>query len=152
MPIENISEVVLFGLVLLLMILGIVQKAKASKAAKTWQNTSGTVKRSELSISHDTDSDGTSSTTYAANVVYNYQVNELSYKNDALSFGKVSAGRRKAEKKLAQYPVGSRLTVYYDPKDPAKAVLEPVAASFGTYLVIGIILIISGIVSSFLLK
>ena len=64
---QTLSYVFMGGFGLLLIVLAVLQKKKAKKAAESWPTTSGTVEKSELSVSHDTDSDGTSSTTYSAN-------------------------------------------------------------------------------------
>lgn len=143
---QTLSYVFMGGFGLLLIVLAVLQKMKAKKAAESWPTTSGTVEKSELSVSHDTDSDGTSSTTYSAHVVYSYKVGGVNYKNDSIGFGKSSGGRKKAEKKLAEYPAGRSVTVYYDPDNATKAVLEPVATTFGLMLTIGIILIVLGVV------
>lgn len=143
---QTLTLVFMLGLGILFFVLAFVQKSKAKKAAETWPKTDGIVENSELSVSHSHDSDGSSSTTYSAHVNYSYKVNGMSYKNDAIGFGRSSGGKKKAEKKLAQYPQGTPVTVYYDPKDPTKAVIEPVASTFGMYLFVGIMLFVLGIV------
>lgn len=143
---QTLSYVLMGGFGLLLIVLAVLQKNKAKKAAESWPTASGVVEKSELSVRHDTDSDGTSSTTYAAHVVYSYKVDGLSYSNDAIGFGSSSGGRKKAQKKLEEYPAGKSVTVYYDPEKPEKAVLEPVATTFGIMLALGIILIVLGVV------
>lgn len=143
---QTISFILIGGLGLILFILAMLQKNKAKKVAETWPKTSGTVEKSELSIRQDTDSDGSSSTTYAAHVVYSYQVEGKQLNNDKIGFGSVLGGRKKAEMKVEEYPVGKVVAVYYDPKDPTKSVIEPVATSFSILLVAGILLIALAVV------
>jgi hypothetical protein len=148
---QTVSFILMGGLGLVLIILAVLQKNKAKKAAETWPRTNGVVEKSELSVRRDTDSDGSSSTTYAAHVVYRYQVGGMDFSNNAIGFGSSSGGRKKAKKKLLEYPVGKSLVVYYHPDDPSKAVIEPVATSFGVLLAGGILLIISAVVMGILL-
>lgn len=59
-------------------------------------------------------------------VVFEYNVLGKTYKSDDVNFA--ANGRRlKSDAQIlaAQYPVGKNLTVYYDPRDPYFAVLEP---------------------------
>jgi hypothetical protein len=70
---------------------------------------------------------------YAPHVSYVYEVNEARYENDRLGLGHVllSSDLRDAEREAARYAVGSPVTVYYDPANPAVATLDP-RTSLGT--------------------
>ncbi len=139
-----ISIIITIGLGVLLMGIVVTQKLKAKKAAESWSQVAGIVQKSELSIEHSRDSDGDRSTHYYPLVTYSYIVDSLSYTNNAISFGKSSLSKKRSLSKLAEYPQGATVNVYYDPADPTQAVLEPKASSFVTIL-FGIILVITGI-------
>jgi hypothetical protein len=67
---------------------------------------------------------------YAPAIVYDYAVDGGQYVGDAVHAG-LSATKtsfrhpRGAEPYIEKYPVGSEVTVAYDPTDPSNAVLEP---------------------------
>ena len=67
---------------------------------------------------------------------YRIVVADSRYSSDNVSFGQYSGNRSHAEEIVAKYPVGSRVTVYYDPEDVATAVLEP-GVTWSSYLLIG---------------
>jgi len=109
----------------------ILQDAKASAS---WPTANGIVSSSD--VSHTTDSDG--GDTYSPEVDYQYSVDGQNYSNNTIKFGENSySSRNKAEGIAATYPVGRQVTVYYDPNQPVKAVLEP-GVSGGSYIVLGI--------------
>jgi hypothetical protein len=59
----------------------------------------------------------------SAVIEYRYTVEGRTYRGGLLSFGK---GLFESESTtLARYPQGAQVDVFYDPKDPALAVLDP---------------------------
>ena len=59
-------------------------------------------------------------------IAYAYVVTGRPYTGHVVRSGGFEYGNRaRAEAKLAEYPVGSAVTVRYDPGDPGRAVLEP---------------------------
>lgn len=65
---------------------------------------------------------------YCPKVRYEYTVSGKQYQGGALSFGQmVLSDYDAAAQKAAQYPVGSMVQVYYNPENPADAVLERIA-------------------------
>jgi len=109
----------------------ILQDARASAA---WPAADGVVTRSE--VTRSTDSDGGDS--YSPEITYTYTVNNEQLANKTIKFGENSySSRKKAEGIANSYPVGKNVTVYYDPQQPEKSVLEP-GVSAGSYIVIGI--------------
>lgn len=109
----------------------ILQNAKASAS---WPTAEGVVTSSE--VSHSTDSDGGDS--YSPEVTYRYQVGDVRYENNTIKFGENAySSRRQAENIADTYPVGRDVTVYYDPGQPDRSVLEP-GVSGGSYIVLGI--------------
>jgi len=64
------------------------------------------------------------STTYRPVITYRYVVDGVEHTSDRLSGAVITHGRSWAQGRCDAYPVGSEVTVYYNPRDPAKAVLE----------------------------
>ena len=96
----------------------ISDERKAEKAASQWPSVNGTVLSARL-VSHG-------SIRYRADfpeVSYSYEVDGKTYKSKHISAGG-EVGGVTASGVLARYPVGSQVTVYYDPKKPKNAVLE----------------------------
>ncbi|MCI0396561.1 MAG: DUF3592 domain-containing protein [Chloroflexi bacterium] len=109
----------------------ILQNARASTA---WPTAQGQVVSSEVTVS--TSSEGGDS--YNPQVTFVYAVNDQQYQDDTIKFGETSYGNRNRAQEVAdKYPVGATVTVYYDPSDPATAVLEP-GVSGGSYLILGL--------------
>lgn len=107
---------------------------QTAKASASWPTVEGVVTSSE--VSHSTDSDGGDS--YSPEVTYRYQVGDVFYENNTIKFGENAySSRRKAENIAATYPAGRDVTVYYDPDQPDRSVLEP-GGSGGSYIVLGI--------------
>lgn len=105
---------------------------KESEASENWPTTSGIITHSELSQSM---SDGKKM--YAANVNYNFTVDEKAYTGDRISLtsnGTSTGSVGKVKETLQTYPVDANVTVYYDPEFPNNAVLEP-GADFFIYFV-----------------
>jgi hypothetical protein len=112
----------------------ILQDARASMS---WPTAEGVIGRSE--VTESSDSEG--GTSYSPEVTYTYQANGLLQEGERIKFGENSySSRRRAEEIIAQYPVGTRVTVHYDPEQPDHSVLEP-GVTGGSYIVLGIGLI-----------
>lgn len=56
-------------------------------------------------------------------IVYEYSVGGMNYQGQKITPG-LNWGGSGSGKVVARYPAGSAVTVYYDPKNPADAVLE----------------------------
>ena len=96
----------------------ISDERKAEKDASEWPSVNGTVLSARL-VSHG-------SIRYRADfpeISYSYEVGGKVYKSRHISAGGEMGGVT-AQSVLARYPVGSQVTVYYDPKKPKNAVLE----------------------------
>jgi hypothetical protein len=91
---------------------------------KSWPVTPGRVTQSDM-IVRDTSYRGVKGHSYEPVVAYNYSVAGRVYtskqvKSINLMFGDPGG----SESRLAQYPVGKEIDVYYNPAKPADAVLE----------------------------
>ncbi len=120
------------------------QRSKAKQAGETWLTTPGKVTDSRVA-SHTSFRNGRQTTQINAQVKYEYQVMGQTYESDKLGFGNAGSGRKNANAKVAEYPVGSAVTVHYDPADPSKAVLETKAYGFVTSLLVAAFLIVVGV-------
>lgn len=94
---------------------------RAADAQLRYLPAEGTVLSSEVTSSSDSDG-----TTYGFGVRYRYTVGGQSFEGDRYAFGsgKASDGRGRARTLVKQHPVGSKLTVYYDPAKPQQSVIE----------------------------
>jgi len=83
------------------------------RSCQHWPQAAGTVTQSGL----DTD-DG-----IRPYVIYEYSANGTGYSSSCVQFGGPTTYIRKssAEAAISPYPVGSHLTVYYNPENPAEA-------------------------------
>ncbi|MCD4779321.1 MAG: DUF3592 domain-containing protein [Candidatus Omnitrophica bacterium] len=101
---------------------GIYQNAKKSME---WPTVNGAVTSSEIERNHSSGS-GSSSTTYGADIAYDYQIKGETYSANKVSFGEYSSSDiGHARKIVNKYPVGKVVNVYYNPDDLYIAVLEP---------------------------
>lgn len=122
---ENAQFVTLTGgLGLFLLLFGVAQERQAL-AAQTWSSTQGTVVTTEVR-SFTQWKDGIQHTLYTPGIVYRFTVNGREYTSDRYSFGAETGWSTPhfAEKKVAEHPAGSPVTVYYNPKAPAESALE----------------------------
>ena len=110
----------------------ILQNARGSA---DWPSVEGQITRSQ--IEHSTDAEGGDS--YSPEVTFVYvAADDRSHEGRTIKFGENSYGsERKAQEILSRYPLGQTVTVFYDPENPDKAVLEP-GVSGGSYIVLGI--------------
>lgn len=85
-------------------------------AARNWESTDGLVLESIV----DEYDEG-----YYPKITYQYGVDEQIYRSSHICVGEksYSFGKRRTEQLVAQFPVGSQVTVYYNPKKPVKSVL-----------------------------
>ena len=110
-----------------------ISNIKSAKESETWPTVNGVIFKSKVKSST---SDG--STTYGADISYDYQVNGQAYKGDKVTFGDVStSSSSRAEKIVDRYPVGKIIGVFYNPNKPETSVLEP-GLSGGVWLLPGV--------------
>lgn len=131
---------------LILLVIGARQLYQGEQS-KAWPTVQGKIAVAELGKRVDRDSDNsTVSTTYSADISYDYIVDDVAYVNGDLHFGSVSSSDPSSARRLLQrYPVGKVVTVYYNPAQPQQAVLEPGIAGVTWILpVIGLIFAVVG--------
>jgi len=139
--------VLVFLVVGILLIVGNVRAKKRAGESQTWPSTTGRILLSEVRTSQTRDDDGNlQAPSFYPYVEYDYILNGLSYKSHKLSFGshEMFNNQASAVAKLAAYPVGADVTLFYNPQKPDDSVLERVAPKSKTGLVIGIIMLVLG--------
>ena len=112
-----------------LILVAAIYKTLQVRAARDWPSTPGKVvtSTSELRAVKVLDSDRESGRKLEqrnfANIVYEYSVSGQKLSNNRVSIGE-DGGNFEVAGTLAKYPVGSIVTVYYNPRLPREAVLE----------------------------
>ncbi len=104
------------------------------RASKKWPSIEGEVVSATVRQTTSTSSER-DTTFYLPQVEYAYSVGGQRYSSHQIGFGGSSArpSPQEADAVIHKYPTGGRVQVYYDPKHPATAVLEP--AQVGNVLV-----------------
>ncbi len=128
-----------------LIVVGILKKNNAAKAAKTWLTTSGTILGSRVEARSSQDSEGNSKTRYHPVVEYQYEVMGQNFNGDRIGFSQGNFPSGKAEKLISPYQEGAQVTVFYDPSDPSQAVLVTKDFSTGSMTIVGVILLVLGL-------
>lgn len=130
----------LVGLGIFLVIQGVRGQHKASES-QAWPSVVGMIAESEVRQSRSTDDEGRVDVAYYPRVVYDYSVAGQSYEAHRITFGAIKPTKQAsiAQKALERYPVGSQVTVVYNPEKPSEAVLERAATHTQALLVIGIV-------------
>src|ERR1051326_3471856 len=125
-----------------LLLFGNNQRRQGS-ASQSWPTTTGTILSATLDQQTRRNSQGYHDVTYAPTVEYTYEVNGNSYRSDKINAGwTVSYDAGTAQNKISQYQPGARVTVYYNPSDPADAVLEPKSAAGNIFMIAGGIVLV----------
>jgi hypothetical protein len=127
-PDAFVPGVLFFALATVLTALIALSDYRASLAAARWPRTQARILSSAAESRRVLTNRGGGSTmvVWSPLVEYSYQANGREYYSSRVSFGADFAGDRAlAEKTVARYPIGSGVAVYYDPANPASAVLEP---------------------------
>jgi hypothetical protein len=128
----------------------LVQRKRA-KEAEAWPTVPGTVVSSGLQEQRSYDSDSGTSISYKPVVQYKYTIMGQAFSGDQIAFGNTSFDHRTATKKIAPYPQGAQVMVHYDPDNPLNAVLETKASGSVGLLIGGIVFMLIGIVSVFVM-
>lgn len=109
---------------------------KASFDTRAWPTTPGTIESATLVESIEP---GGEDTLYTARITYRYRAGDRPRTARRISLGDHSSSSRGAKSRLIErYPPGHAVIVYYDPRAPDTALLEPgpvwvtwVPAAFG---------------------
>ena len=100
--------------------------------SQSWSVVRGYITESYVGYEFKTDIDDRSHRVYHPELRYTYQVLGREYIGDKILFRQKATygARKKAQKFLVRYPVGQEVAVYYDPNNPADAVLDRKMPSF----------------------
>jgi hypothetical protein len=121
------------------------QKQKGS-TSEGWSKVNGVIISTQLNEQTSSDNDGFTRTTYEPVVDYVYQVNGQTYHGNKISAGwSMSYDYNSAQKKISPYKTDAPVVVYYNPANPAEAVLETKSSSGNIMLIIGIVLLALGL-------
>ncbi|MCX7981749.1 MAG: DUF3592 domain-containing protein [Syntrophales bacterium] len=97
-----------------------------------WPFSPGRIISSEIQTSKETGE----APSYYAHILYEYEVGGKRYQGDRVYFGEYGSGSMTSAKELVErYPVGKSVVVYYNAKQPERAVLER-GARFATFVLI----------------
>ena len=97
--------------------------------ALTWKKTEGRITRSAMPAEVERFGNGTTRTRYRVNFQYEYRLDRRRYESSRVDFSAGAVDNKlldyaDAERVVGRYPAGRRLAVYFDPGEPASAVLD----------------------------
>lgn len=85
-----------------------------------YAKTSGVITHSELIIEAEEDT----GPYCIADIEYRYRVGNTDYEGDRYRYGPDTEGDKSAQELVAKFPVGKKVSVFYDQQDPGDAVLS----------------------------
>jgi Protein of unknown function (DUF3592) len=97
---------------------------RRNRAARAWPGTAGRIVESRVEAK--TLPGDRPTIRFAPRIVYEYAVNGRAHRSERIAFDEVfwSLAALGAAAKVAGYPAGAEVTVYYNPQRPEEAVLE----------------------------
>jgi hypothetical protein len=131
--------------IVVLILVGVMRRSSSQvNASKNWDSAIGKVLMSQIEMRRVTGSHGAHNSPYPV-VVYEYEVMGRRFQGTRISFGTEVGGSIAAPRTLQKYPVGSTVTVFYNPQNPAEAVLEQSSRSnsilkFVVFVIIAMVL------------
>ena len=91
---------------------------RSMQASNDWPSTPGVVSVSKVV--------NTIASKFKAEVSYKYVVNQRTFSGTRIRFADTTGSSKSRQENLIKpYPAGKEVEVFYDPKNPAEAVLEP---------------------------
>jgi len=110
---------------------GFIQKGKETL---NWVATTGKILESATHEVYSTTPGSVNNRTWQPDITYQYDVNGETFQGQKIRVFIVYTGNpERAEGWANKYPAGTELTVYYDPEDPYRSVLEQ-GVQTGAYL------------------
>ena len=93
--------------------------------SKSWNQTEGTITISEVRPLASIPSSSMRNPVPVAHIEYTFVVNEITYTADRRSFNDYGSDVRDQQQNIVdRYPVGKKVTVYFDPGNPQHAIIE----------------------------
>jgi len=128
-----------------------IQKIKYAYASMSWPCVEGTIVSSGVkdrtSAAHRGGKHISHTTSYFADITYEYMVKDKKYASKTISFGDYgNSNRARVENIVSRYPDGKKVKVFYNTADPHNACLEP-GAPLSIYIPagLGICMILIGV-------
>jgi Protein of unknown function (DUF3592) len=119
---------VLMSVVFIAIGLGLLYHARSLSAkaqqSLSWPSTEGLISHSAVLLRMQQSSSSATAATYKADVTYRYKVRDRDYSSERITLADFSSTSGRAQGIVNRYPDGASVTVYYNPVDPADAVLE----------------------------
>ena len=106
-----------------LVIVAVVSKLIEQRQAQSWTQTSGRIVCSQVETRRHRFQGEAETVKNVPAVEYEFKVGERTVRGVRIGIGD-DAGGANIEATLARYPIGATVTVYYDPRDPTRCVLE----------------------------
>jgi Protein of unknown function (DUF3592) len=106
---------------------GTLRTRVKTTTSRRWPTVTGAVIVSEVAARPERNASGRPTKVYRADIQYQYQVSGESFTSETVALGGSieTSSRGRFDAQVARYPVGRKVRVYYDPSDPATAILEP---------------------------
>ncbi len=119
--------------------------------SKSWPNAYGRIIQSQISKVKRSQT-GSLIDHYQVVIQYEYVIDDISYKSQTLSIpdqtlqilNRGSRSKRVAKRLQSKYPINRNVKVYYNPRNPKQAILEPVIADTNFILIFVSFLVIGG--------
>lgn len=107
-------------------ILGYARSMSAkAKESLSWPSTDGEISHSAVLYQTSTNPSTGNTSTYKPDIAYRYKVHDRSYSSSRIALMDLASSPRYAQNIVDRYPDNSSVQVYYNPANPAEAVLEP---------------------------
>lgn len=144
-----LAAIILFAVAGLCLVIGFAGRLHSRRRAVVvagWPTVDGVV------TSTDVVDASSSGPRYLPWITYNYEVAGTAYEGDRLRLGGrvMFQSRAKALDYLARFPSHGRVKVYYDPKQPARSLLDPSPQSY-VFVVFAIFAAVAGFVGLIIL-
>jgi hypothetical protein len=123
----------IFEIFILMMIFYLVSLIWRGRASQHWPSTKGRIDTSRVDARRVYGKGG-SYTVHDPMIMYRYKVGKSEYFGARVSFDLGSDTSASAHRIVDQYPYDSPVEVFYNPKDPSKAVLDRSNPKFGYYM------------------
>lgn len=136
--------IILFFALGVYMVFTSFRNRKKAAESSGWPTVVGTIIKATIKKNRSTDSEGYTSTTYTPKIEYQYNLGGQVYTGKRIAFGfdKSYNRRKKAQEALAAYQPNAQVRVFYNPDNPAEAVLEQKASGSIGGIIGGVVLIL----------
>ena len=96
-----------------------------ARESRGWPSVPGLITASEISSNTSVGAYGSETkTTYHPKVSYGYRVQGRDYQSSRVTFGSLGSSYERAKEVANRYPLGMDVAIFYNPANPAQAVLE----------------------------